>query len=269
MDRGERNMRTEEIRSDIENADLVLVGLGEEFQDEKRLRKSEEYERGCEFLKEAGSQWLLPAWGEYCSGRLEDQIEAALRKLADVLENKNYFVVSTAVDSRIARAPWKPGRLVMPCGSGLQKQCGKGCAGSVGELDEQDRKDLERFFQGIYENRGESVEAPELGVCSQCGERMILNNIFAENYDEQGYLEQWKQYTKWLQGTLNRKLAVLELGVSLRFPSVIRWPFEKVVYFNKQAFLVRVNEKLYQLTEELGQKACGIPKNTIEWLGIL
>ena len=95
---------------------------------------------------------------------------------------------------------------------------------------------------------------------------MVLNNIYAENYNEKGYLEQWSLYTKWLQGTLNRKLLVLELGEGMRFPTVIRWPFEKIAYFNKKAVFVRVNEELYQLTEELSEKGLGISKNAIAWL---
>ena len=86
---------------------------------------------------------------------------------------------------------------------------------------------------------------------------------------EAGYLEQWRLYTKWLQGTLNHKLFVLELGVGMRFPSVIRWPFEKVAFFNQKAYLCRVHEKLYQLTKELAEKGCGISKNAIDWLGEL
>ena len=62
----------------------------------------------------------------------------------------------------------------------------------------------------------------------------MLNNVYAENYDESGYLDQWGHYRKWLQGTLNRRLFVLELGVGMRFPSVVRWPFEKVAFFNQK-----------------------------------
>ena len=98
---------------------------------------------------------------------------------------------------------------------------------------------------------------------------MVLNNIFAEGYNENGYLEQWKVYTKWLQGTVNHRLLVLELGVGMRFPTVVRWPFEKVAFFNNKAAFVRVNEKLYQLSEELAIKGCGIAQNAIAWLEIL
>ena len=95
---------------------------------------------------------------------------------------------------------------------------------------------------------------------------MVLNTVHTDDYDEKGYLEQWQLYTKWLQGTLNKNLTVVELGVGMRYPTVIRWPFEKIVFFNKKARLVRVNESLYQLTEELSGKGCGIPRNGVEWL---
>ena len=98
---------------------------------------------------------------------------------------------------------------------------------------------------------------------------MVLNNVYAQHYDEQGYLEQWSIYTKWLQGTLNRRLVILELGVGMQFPSVIRWPFEKIAFFNQKAFFLRVHESLYQLDEKLSGKGCGISQNAIDWLSQL
>ena len=82
-------------------------------------------------------------------------------------------------------------------------------------------------------------------------------------------MEKWQLYTEWLQGSLNHKLIILELGVSLRFPSVIRWPFEKIAFFNNKASIYRINEKLYQMTEELSGKGIGIAQNAIDWINDL
>ena len=65
------------------------------------------------------------------------------------------------------------------------------------------------------------------------------------------------------------QLLILELGVSLQFPTVIRWPFEKVAFYNQKAFLYRVNEKLYQMTKELSDRGTGIEKNAIDWINEL
>lgn len=263
-------MEREEILAKIREAEMVLVGLGEDFDDGCRLRECKEYIRGRELLREYGCLWLQPAWNEYCSERLEEKnVSSALQKLAGLLEDKNYFIVSTSTNSRITEIPWKEKRVVMPCGSVQRKQCGKGCGHGIEELSSEDRELLKETFDKLYSGVFPIDGVPYLGKCPECGAALVLNNIYAENYNELGYMEQWRVYTKWLRGTLNRKLVVLELGVSMRFPTVIRWPFEKAAFFNNKATFVRVNEKLYQLTEELKEKGYGIPQNAIDWLRIL
>lgn len=259
-------MGTEEVRALIKDADMVLVGLGEDFDDVLRLRSCPEYARGKEALQEAGEDWLLPAWKEYCSAKMEDIISPVLAKLSHILEDKDYFVVATATDSRIAAIPWRKDRLVMPCGTMAKKQCTGGCGCPLEDVSGEDRARLLACFDKLYGGCLPIGKSVELARCPKCGAAMALNNIFADNYDEQGYKERWHLYTRWLQGTLNRRLVALELGVGMQFPSVIRWPFEKTVYFNRKAVLIRVHEKLYQMTEELSGKGWGISQNAIAWL---
>lgn len=251
----------------IARSQMVLVGLGEEFDNRAGLRQCSEYGNGCNILKNEGLHWLIPGWKEFCAEKCkESSLEKSLEKLALLLENKNYFVVSVATSSRIAEYRWKENRLVMPCGTVLKKQCVNGCGDVLQEVTEADRKVMGKIYEELWNGVSPVRDRASLGVCPECGAPLILNNVYAENYNERGYLEQWKLYTKWLQGTLNRDLAVLELGVGMEFPSVIRWPFEKAAFFNRKAFFCRVNEKLYQLTEELAGKGGGISQNTIDWL---
>jgi hypothetical protein len=130
----------------------------------------------------------------------------------------------------------------------------------------EDREHLMKAFDALMNGVLPEEGFFQIGKCSQCGGEMILNNICAEHYNESGYLEKWQLYTKWLQGTLNRKLLILELGVGLNYPSVIRWPFEKVAFFNKKAKMYRVNEKLPQMAEELAQKGMSIEQNAVDWV---
>ncbi len=256
----------------IQEADMLLVGLGEEFDGTKDLRQSGEYGRGKAALESAHYDWLLPAWGEYCFRRLKsDSPRHELEKLKELLGDQNYFVISTATDSVISDIAWKGGRLVMPCGSGLKKQCSSGDCERVVALTEEDKERINVCFERIFKGEYERIEdfCPDLGVCGRCGAPMILNNIYAENYNENGYLEKWDLYMKWLQGTVNHKLLILELGVDLSFPSVIRWPFEKTVFFNRKAYLCRVHEKLYQLPEELASRGIGVSQNAIDWINHL
>lgn len=258
------------ILEKIEEADMILVGLGEEFNASEKLRQCQEYVNGKALLEEAAYRWLIPMWTEYCEDKLGDgEVQKALERLKELLGEKNYFVVSAAVNPVISQIPWRDGRLVMPCGSSLSKQCLYGCADEIADVTEDDKVVMQEVFELLRKDIFPENGIPAFGRCRQCGGTMILNNVYTENYNESGYLEGWKTYTKWLQGTLNRKLLVLELGVDLRFPSVIRWPFEKVAYFNNKAFFCRVNQKLYQLTEELTSKGVGIPQNAIDWVSHL
>jgi hypothetical protein len=196
-------------------------------------------------------------------------VQAALQNLIRLLGEKNYFVVSVAANPEIAKAPWRQGRLVMPCGSLQYKQCSPNCERNLQPVSDSEQEKVQQqlciWYRKLLQN--EQSELPEgLGSCPVCGKIVEYNNIYSAEYDERGYQDAWQTYTKWLQGTLNRNLVVLELGVGMQFPSVIRFPFEKVAYFNQKAKFYRINENLYQLTEELTAKGVGIAENAIDWL---
>lgn len=258
-----------DLKEIIENSDMVLIGLGEEFNDILALKKDTDYEQGRQWIEEEGLFWLLPAYEQECRRKLpkrQEEMKEALNNLADILKDKNYFVVSTSVNDLIREIPWKTGRLVMPCGGSIKKQCSEACEGALQELTENDNKIIELYIKNNVCTKNFEKNAPMLGKCPKCNKPYVLNNIYAEHYDESGYIPQWQLYTKWLQGTLNKKVLILELGVGMKFPSVIRWPFEKVAFFNQKASFYRVNESLYQMSEELKDKGTSISKNAVDWL---
>lgn len=272
-------MENKNILEEITLADMILVGIGEEFDNTKKLRTGREYMKGCESLKEAGLHWLIPAWNEFCAEKAGDcSVRESMEKLGRMLEDKNYYMVSLSAGSEIMRRFGDGGgsgpgesalsgtRLVMPCGSVLKKQCVQGCGEILSDVTEEDGEKLRTVFEKLY--LGKPAKGTEVltGICPECGSALVLNNVYAQKYNEKGYLAQWQRYMKWLQETLNRKLFILELGVGMRFPTVIRWPFEKAAFYNKRACFCRVNEKLYHLTEELAEKGWGIPQNAIDWL---
>ncbi len=210
----------------IIDADLILIGIGSEFEKNKYLK--------------------------------EERAVVALKELANVLQGKNYFIVTTCTNSIFKNIGLNEERMVAPCGNLEMKQCINHCENSLQFMEPEDSLKIDDFVKQGLE--------PEFGVCSTCGEPMVLNNVYAAKYDEEGYLKDWAKYTKWLQGTLNKKLCILELGVNLVFPSIIRWPFEKVGFYNQKATFIRVNESLYHMSEELKEKGIAVAKNSIDWL---
>ena len=255
----------QDIYRKIEEADMVLIGLGEEFDGISALKSVPMYQEAREQME---CKWMHPAYDHYfreTKTNVNENARKALVKLAELLKEKNYFVVSTAMNDVISDIPWKEGRLVRPCGGCLMKQCDCGSMAALQEVTEEEQKELIRAAGELVQGKAIDVSTL-LGSCPDCGKPLVLNNIYAEQYNENGYLSQWQLYTKWLQGTLNKNILILELGVGMKFPSVIRFPFEKVAFFNQKASFYRVNEKLYHMSEELKDKGISISQNSIAWL---
>ena len=243
----------------LQQSDMLLIGIGEEFEERSFLKAQPEYEKGAEYLEQMERLDLLPLLADGII-RGKGRAVTALQRLYQVVSDKNYFLISTCQTDILEQAGFPASRVVTPCGTLGKKQCICGCEQSLAEVGEIERAEL---YHALLDRK---LESDSSGTCPHCHSGMALNNIYLEKYLEGGYQEDWIRYTKWLQGTLNRRVCILELGVNLDYPSVIRFPFEKMGYYNQKAFLIRVNERLYHLTKELHERGASIAKNAIDWL---
>ena len=103
-------------------------------------------------------------------------------------------------------------------------------------------------------------------IVAPCGSDKTGNVVTNDDYDESWYMPQWEKYTKWLQGTVNKKVCVLELGVGFEYPTVIRFAFEKIVYFNQKCHMYRIHEKFAQLTPEIKDRTTAVKENAVKLL---
>ena len=110
------------------------------------------------------------------------------------------------------------------------------------------------------------IEKKETIYCPHCGAVTAFNQVGCEKYNEQGYMAQWVEYRNWLQRTINKKLCMIELGVGMKYPTIIRWPFEKIAYCNNKASFIRVHNYLYQMTEELKGKGISVEADPVSFL---
>lgn len=186
---------------------------------------------------------VLVGLGEEWDGKKREDVKEGYEALARLLEGKDYFIVTLNTDGKIFESSLDEKRITAPCGNVHWFQCDKGCTKDIWE-------------------EGEAVS----GICPHCGGPLVPNTVHAQKYIEEGYLPQWNVYRQWLSGTLNRKLTVLELGVGFEYPGIIRWPFEKTVYYNNKAKMYRVHKKFFQVSEELKEKAEGIQRDSVEFV---
>lgn len=242
----------------INEADLVLAGMGEELDQLKKIRKSERYAAVSSMTK---NLWILSFVEKLMLEELKEEKFQIYENLSAILKSKNYFVISTCQDGLIQYGALDKKHIVEPCGSYCKLQCSEGCSAQLYDNSEEFLEQVKEFVNG--ERKEAELIQP---LCPVCGKPLVFNNINAENYNESGYLEQWNIYKKWLQGTVNKNLCILELGVGLEYPTVIRWPFEKIAFFNQKAELFRVHSRLYQLSGEIKDRGYGICQRPEEFI---
>ncbi len=253
--------KLEQIKKNIADADMILVGIGEEFEEQfKELEINPKYKNRIINSKKCNNCELSEQFikSQYLSECYNEAIMKAYQTLENLILQKNYFIVSTCKDNYITHTNLKKDKMVFPCGNYQYLQCAKKC--------EDELFDASGYVEEIIAKLDRANVNIDLPVCRKCGAPMVFNNVYAENYNENGYIAQWEAYSKWLQGTLNRKLCILELGVGVSYPTVIRWPFEKIAFFNQKSNFYRVHSKLYQLSEELKNKGISIAENPITFL---
>lgn len=253
-----------EMIEKCEDADLVLIGIGEEFQfNWDILQQDARYQ---EIEKEIDTReeylWIIPFLQKMVIDQKADmQWNHALETLKKIIIDKNYFIISTAIDDSIYQYGLKEERIVTPAGGFRMMQCDYNCSGELMEVDHETYAQVKSYY-----NREITISELKEPVCGKCGQKKRFNQLGVHKYAEEGYLPQWQLYTKWLQGTVNRKLCIIELGVGLEMPSVIRWPFEKMIFYNQKSHLFRIHSSLYQLSEKVGERGTSIKEKPVDFL---
>ena len=265
-----------QCKDKIKEADIVLVGFGREFNIKRQdILKSEkrylDLELESSSLSDLEKEWIELSIMYDClnSGNCDiiekrKNLYNSIHKYLSDLGKSNYFVVTTCFDDIITYSDFDKDRMVAPCGTLKYMKCDRGCFKHVYETEkvfENINSILAKYYTDGYNDKDEMykelIEA--MPQCPMCKQVMSINIVKTNNYSEEGYRESWDSYMSWLQKTLNRKLVMLELGEGFDTPTVIRWPFEKVASVNNKATLIRVNDKVWQISEDIEAKA--IPLN--------
>lgn len=264
MEKSEMMEKQKLLMQKIDEAEVVLVGIGEEFNEE--FEDIGKFPMLMSALEEVDTnptlEWIVP-FLEKCYIEKHDEGKRinAYRVLYDLIKDKDYFIVTTCIDGNVMKADFDRERIVEPCGSYKALQCSEKCTEALTSPDDF----VKLMEQALFDDVGlDSLERP---VCSLCGKPLVFNNVLCEsNYAEESYKLQWKKYTDWLQRTLNKKVCVIELGVGMGLPGIIRWPFEKVAYYNEKADFFRINKQLYHMTKELETKGISVVGNAVDFL---
>lgn len=256
----------------LKEAEVVLIGAGAGASAAAGLAYSGERftDNFSEFIEKYGSRYMTDMydagfypfptqeakWGYWS---LHSMINRFLppampiySQLYEMVKEKDYFVLTTNVDHQFQKAGFATDRIFATQGDYGNIQCEKGCHPKI-----YDAADL--FYQMHQARRDCLVPSYMVPKCPVCGDNMTMH-LRSDQYfvEDENWYKAAGKYKGFLKKLGNKKGVLLELGVGFNTPTIIRFPFEKMVWENKNLTLIRLNKDEALVPEDLGSRAIGI-----------
>lgn len=184
-------------------------------------------------------------WAKHISlNRYETPATPLYQELLHALEDKDYFVITTNVDGQFCKAGFDTDCLFEVQGDYARFQCRYGCHNKLYDNEEA----VKEMLAQTTDCRIPSHLIPR---CPECGCEMDVN-LRKDQYfvQDKNWYDSAAWYNKFLSKVKNKPAVYLEIGVGFNTPSIIKYPFEKMVYKNPQATLIRMNKEFPEAIKE-------------------
>ena len=264
-------LRLDNAKKAIYEADFVLIGAGaglstaagidytgerfekyfKDFIEEYNF--TDMYSSGFypfESLEEKWAYWARHVFANrYDVGKTE-----VYQKLLKLVENKDYFVLTTNVEHQFWINGFEDERIFATQGDYGLLQCEKACHDKL-------YPNRDQVFEWLDKTENFRIPPQLVPKCPVCGGEMDLNlrkdNYFVED-------EKWHEMNKNYSNFLNRadgNIVLLEIGVGYNTPGIIRYPFEQMAYNNKDITLIRLNKDFPNAIPENKDNTIGFDEN--------
>lgn len=240
------------LRRKFDEADAVLVGAGAGLSTSAGLTYSgERFEKNFgDFREKYGirdmySGGFFPfktmeefwAWWSrqiYCN-RYESAENETYKNLLRAVGKKNYFVITTNVDHQFQKASFDKKRLFYTQGDYGLFQCSKPCC----QKTYDNRESVEKM---IHQQKDMKIPSELIPRCPVCGALMSMNLRSDDTFvQDEGWYEAQNRYAEFLDENEGKKIVLLELGVGMNTPGIIKYPFWRMTQKNPRAFYVCIN----------------------------
>ena len=189
-------------------------------------------------------------WSRYIFiNRYQDAPKPVYDDLLKLVQNKDYFVITTNVDHCFQKAGFDKKRLFYTQGDYGLFQCSEPCCQETFENETVIREMMERQ---------EDMKVPTelLPACPHCGKPLTMNlrsdNKFVE---DEGWHRAAERYENFLRTREGQKILFLELGVGYNTPVIIKYPFWQMTAKNPNATYVCINQGQAVCPQEIQQQS--------------
>lgn len=240
------------LRQALDSADAVLVGAGaglstaagytysgERFQQyfadfAERYGIQDMYSGGFYPFETLEEYWAW--WSRHIFyNRYVAPPKPTYERLLHLLDGKDYFVLTTNADHCFQRTGFDNNRLFYTQGDYGLWQCSLPCHQAT-----YDNEAIVRRM--VSEQRNMRVPSELVPYCPKCGRPMTMNlRIDATFVEDEGWHSAAERYHEFLERTADSKILLLELGVGMNTPGIIKFPFWQMTALNPKATYACLN----------------------------
>ena len=176
-------------------------------------------------------------WSRYIySNRYTDAPKPVYENLLQLVQDKDYFVITTNVDHCFQKAGFDKRRLFYTQGDYGLFQCSEPCCQETFENESVIRQMIER-----QENM--KIPTELLPTCPHCGKPMTMNLRCDDTFvEDDGWHRAAERYENFLRTRAGGKILFLEFGVGYNTPVIIKYPFWQMTAKNPNATYVCINQ---------------------------
>lgn len=181
--------------------------------------------------------------------RYESEVNSCYYNLLKLIENKNYFVITTNADHLFIKSGFDKERLFYTQGDYGLLQCSTPCHKKT-----YDNKDI--IYKMVEEQRNFKIPLELVPKCPICGEIMDVNLRKDGNFVEDcGWNKALERYQSFLNDNINKNILFLELGIGYNTPAIIKYPFWRMTHQNENANYVCINSEKIDCPSEINNKS--------------
>lgn len=189
------------------------------------------------FYPFATPEELWAYWSRYIYiNRYMDAPKPVYNDLLKLVQDKDYFVITTNVDHCFQKAGFDKKRLFYTQGDYGLFQCSEPCC--------QETFDNEAVIREMVK-RQEDMKIPTelLPTCPHCGKPLTMNLRSDDTFvEDKGWHRAAERYENFLQTRAGQKILFLELGVGYNTPVIIKYPFWQMTAKNPNATYICINQ---------------------------
>jgi NAD-dependent SIR2 family protein deacetylase len=262
-------MEHKTLKKALDQADAVVIGAGaglstsagfvytgERFQTyfadfARQYGFQDMYSGGFYPYQTPEEHWAY--WSRYIYiNRYMDPPKPVYDRLYELIQGKDYFVLTTNVDHCFQKAGFDKKRLFYTQGDYGLFQCGEPCCQETFDNREIIRAMVEA--QGFVIAPGGTLTLPEgvtpkmsvptdlLPRCPHCGKPMTMNLRSDDKFvEDEGWHVHAEYYAEFLRRHQNVKTLFLELAVGFNTPTIIKYSFWRLVNDRHDAIYACLN----------------------------